>query len=208
MEAPNVFEKKDWDLYGLSHWRLVGFILPVLTKELLANSSTSACIASVIRLYYSVELSTTKDVNYYVGLMGLWTLPEMASAFLAMCLPVFPRFFQSLKSPYSFSWTRISQRYHLRSSRTAGYQPSPDHIVSPTYQPKKSTLWPTKQDSPVYIPTISMVGSSAIDQGSEVNSSKFEIGNLHIMRSIQISTTDDSGDAGMQSRINGVSNGW
>lgn len=208
MAAPNVFEKKDWDLSGLSHWRLVGFILPVLTQELLANISTSACIASVLRLYFSVKLSTTKDVNYYVGLMGLWTIPEMASGFLAMCLPVFPRFFQSLKRPYSFSWTTIWQRYHLRSSRTAGYQPSPDHLVSRSYQPKKSTLWPSKQDSPVYIPTISMVASGAIDQGSEVNSSKFETGNLHIMRSIHISTSDDSGDAGMQGRTNVVSNGW
>lgn len=39
MEAPNVFEKKDLDFYDLSHRRLVGFILSVPTKGLLANRS-------------------------------------------------------------------------------------------------------------------------------------------------------------------------
>lgn len=208
MESPNVFEEKDWDLYGLSHWRLVGFILFVFTKAPPADSSASACIASVVRLYFSVKLSTSKDNIYYGCLMALWALPEMAPAFLAMCLPVFPKFFQSLKRPHSFSWITIPQRYLFRSSGTAGYQPSPDHLVSPTNRPRKSTLWPTKQDSPVYIPTTSLIGTNASDQGPEVNSSKFETGNLHIMRSIQFSTTNQSGDAGRQSFTKGVSTGW
>lgn len=190
MESSNVFEEKDWDLYGLSHWWLVGFIFSVSTKRLRADGSASACIASIIRLYFSAQLSTSEDVNYYVGLMGLWTLPEMASAFLAMCLPVFPKFFRSLKRPYSFSWITIAQRYLFRSPGTASNKPSLDNLVLPTYQPKKSALWPTKQDSPVYIPT------------------RFETGNLHIMRSTQIPTINQPGDAGTQSFTKGVSTGW
>lgn len=202
MESPNVFEEKDWGFNGLFHRRLVGVILLIFAKKLLADSFASACIASVIRLYFSVRLFNSEDVTYFVALMGLWTLPEMALAFLAMCLPVFPRFFQSLKSLHSYSWISISQRYLFRSFKTSSYQPSPDHFVLPTNQPKKSTLWPGKHDSSVYI------GTGASNQVPVDNCSKSKTGNLQIMRSIQIHATNQSGNAGLPSFTKGVSTGW
>lgn len=48
MESPNVFEEKDWCLYGLSHWRPVGLFFLTVAKELLADNTASACIATLL----------------------------------------------------------------------------------------------------------------------------------------------------------------
>lgn len=57
-----------------------------------------ACTASAIRLYYSIKLADGKDFTYRLSIMSLWTIPEMTSGLLAMCLPVSPKFFQALKT--------------------------------------------------------------------------------------------------------------
>lgn len=129
--------------------------------------------------------------------MGLMDVPEIASAFLALSLPVFPKFLQYLNSFHSFSWISISQRHRLGFFKRVHYQPSPDQFLLPNNQPKKSILWPTKQSSPVYLPTTSLVGTSARDQVPVNNVSKLETGNFHIKRPIQIYTTNQSDDAGI-----------
>lgn len=130
-----------------------------------------------MRLYYSVKLLKTDDLTYYIALCALWTLPEMASAFLAVSLPVFPKFFRNLSGLHPFSWITISERYLFRSSKTAHFQPLPNNFVLPTNQPKKSIVLPAKQDSPVYKPTVSLIGTSASDQDPVDNSSKLKTGN-------------------------------
>lgn len=57
-----------------------------------------ACVSSLIRVHYTFKLVNTHDVNYYVSVLGLWTLPEITSAFLAICLPLAPKFFTSFRS--------------------------------------------------------------------------------------------------------------
>lgn len=57
-----------------------------------------ACVASAIRLYYSTKLADSEDNTYRFSIMSLWTLPEMTSGLLAMCLPVSPKFYQALKT--------------------------------------------------------------------------------------------------------------
>lgn len=75
----------------------------------------SACASSAIRLYYTIKLARSKDVTYYISIMGMWTLPEIASGILAMCLPVSPKFFRSLKdSTLWSSLKRIFQPFRLK----------------------------------------------------------------------------------------------
>lgn len=81
-----------------------------------AYEHTSACVASIVRLYYAVELFRSSDITYYTSLMGLLTLPEMASGILIVCLPVSPKFFQSFKETEFFSSIRAPWRSILRVS--------------------------------------------------------------------------------------------
>lgn len=150
-----------------------------------SNSSPSACFSSLIRLYYSVRLAKSEDVTYNVGLLGLWSLPEMASGFLAMCLTVSPRFFQSLKHITIPPWISNSRPRLGQSSKTAGYLAQ---FKSPTRLPKISSLSRAKQASPPTKRSVGLMsGEPAPTDGS--SSPKLEPGNSHILRCVEISTT-------------------
>ena len=56
----------------------------------------SVCITSVLRLYYSVRLAQSGDVSYNLALMGFWTYAELSVGIVCACLPVSPRFFQTV----------------------------------------------------------------------------------------------------------------
>lgn len=64
----------------------------------------SACASSVIRVYFAIKLSQSDDFTYYVNIVGLWSYAEVASAILAMCLPVSPKFFHHFKEDSSRLW--------------------------------------------------------------------------------------------------------
>ena len=149
------------------------------------NSSRSACFSSLIRLYYSVQLFKSEDITYNVGLLGLWSLPEMASGFLAICLTVSPRFFQSLKHITVPSWISISGPRLGRASKTASYLAQ---FKSPTRLPKGSSLSRAKQATPPTKRAVClMVGEPAPTDGSSLP--KIEPGSSHILRCVEISTT-------------------
>ncbi|KAF1956305.1 hypothetical protein CC80DRAFT_593772 [Byssothecium circinans] len=48
-----------------------------------------ACISSIIRLYYSVKLTTTHDIMWAIAPVGI--LAEFATVMLVACIPTFPR---------------------------------------------------------------------------------------------------------------------
>lgn len=83
----------------------------------------SACASSAIRCYYAVQLARSNDVTYHVGLMVLWTVPEVASGILAMCLPVSPKFFRHIKD--SNLWS------------------GPKSFIFSFWRPKTEAKWPT-----------------------------------------------------------------
>lgn len=62
----------------------------------------SACVASIVRLYYTVLLYRSHDVSYHIGLMGIWTEPELTCGFVAASAPVIPRFVKYLKHKTPF----------------------------------------------------------------------------------------------------------
>ncbi|MCJ1262841.1 hypothetical protein MMC22_002711 [Lobaria immixta] len=56
-----------------------------------------ACIASIMRLYYSIRVLQTGDDTYYLVIFGLWTHAEFTLAIICGSLPVSPRFFQTFQ---------------------------------------------------------------------------------------------------------------
>ncbi|OJJ07817.1 hypothetical protein ASPVEDRAFT_202889 [Aspergillus versicolor CBS 583.65] len=65
-----------------------------------------ACVSGVVKLAYAVIMSKTpNNTSYYVNLVGLWTIPEMAGGMIAGCLPSVPKVIQGvLRSPLVLKW--------------------------------------------------------------------------------------------------------
>ncbi|KAF2256019.1 hypothetical protein BU26DRAFT_402691, partial [Trematosphaeria pertusa] len=53
-----------------------------------------ACISSIIRLVYSVNLTHTHDITWAIAPVGMWALAEFTTVILVACFPVFPRLLQ------------------------------------------------------------------------------------------------------------------
>lgn len=68
---------------------------------------TSACIAAVIRTYYTWKITQSTDFSYNLVPFGAWTYIELAIGIIISCLPVIPRFFQhfgpKLRATFSLS---------------------------------------------------------------------------------------------------------
>ncbi|CAD6582658.1 MAG: hypothetical protein ASARMPREDX12_000997 [Alectoria sarmentosa] len=54
------------------------------------------CMASIMRLFYSIRGLHSQDPNYDLVPVALWTSAEIASGILCGCLPVLPQFFHHL----------------------------------------------------------------------------------------------------------------
>ncbi|MCJ1458495.1 hypothetical protein MMC28_008868, partial [Mycoblastus sanguinarius] len=52
------------------------------------------CFASIMRLVYSIQTLHSRDPNYDLVPVALWTIAEIASGILCGCLPVLPQFFR------------------------------------------------------------------------------------------------------------------
>lgn len=63
----------------------------------ITHHNISACASSTVRLYYAVILNHYEDRTYLAGVLNLWAIAETTCGILTMCLPVSPRFFESLQ---------------------------------------------------------------------------------------------------------------
>ena len=70
LDFENVDEKKGADLSGLCHWALVRYSSCLIFPE--AADSDSACVSSIIRLVYSVQLAHEADSTYIIGKVAMW----------------------------------------------------------------------------------------------------------------------------------------
>lgn len=76
----------------------------------------SALAASIVRLYYAVELSISPDATYMTNLMGLWTYAEFITTIICSCMPSLARFAQhSMSSLLSLSH-RLTSRGSSQSN--------------------------------------------------------------------------------------------
>lgn len=69
----------------------------------------SANLSSAIRLFYTVRLGQVQDVTYLIGKLRVWMFLEMTSGFLALCLPVSPKFCQGIKN--SSLWSSVTRKW-------------------------------------------------------------------------------------------------
>ena len=82
----------------------------------------SGCAASIVRLYYSIMIAREKDTTYLAGIQDLWAIAEGTCGILAICLPLAPKFFDSLQGLRIWSshhpFTRWSKTPILQTSDT------------------------------------------------------------------------------------------
>lgn len=129
--------------------------------------------------------------HLHIALNGFWALGEMASGFLAMCLPVSPRFFQSLKQIRIPSWISISGSFFGRSPKIDGYL---SQFNSPRHLAKRSTLFPAKKSLPPLMSSAGLVSSDLTPTNASSSFTKQESNNSHILCYTEISITNEPND--------------
>lgn len=151
------------------------------------KSYPSGCCSSLSQIYYSVRLARSGDFTYNFAFYGFWSLGEMTSGFLAMCLPFSPKFFQSLKEIKIPSWIPIAGHSLRRSSNNTSDRYLPQFKL-PRHSDKIPTVVSVKKESS---PVSRSVGGVSGDMTLNSDPSFFaelEPGNLHILRCVEIST--------------------
>ena len=98
----------------------------------------SACVASVLRTYYSWKLVKEPDISYNVIVMGLWTLAEIAIGVIVSCLPVLPRFFQHA-GPKVYRAFSVGSKSPPSSSTSIQANPSMTSPTAPAARPRHAT---------------------------------------------------------------------
>ena len=99
MEIEGAFEKKGVCNGCIRHGLVVSIPAPINCYFLLQGLQaidwySSACIASILRTFYSWKVAQSPDISYNVMLVGIWAWAEMAVGIIVSCLPIMPKFFQ------------------------------------------------------------------------------------------------------------------
>ena len=101
----------------------------------------SACVASILRTYYTWRLVNSSDMSYWLIPMGLWGDAELSTGVFISCLPVLPKFFQQIAPKI---WKTLSIRSTLRKSSTNRSADEP-RLLEPVKQrpkvPSENTRW-------------------------------------------------------------------
>lgn len=84
-----------------------------------AYDSFSSCASSVVRLYYSIMTTRDKDTTYLAGIQDLWAIVEATCGILAICLPLSPKFFNSLQRSRIWETGFKIPFHHFTRSRIA-----------------------------------------------------------------------------------------
>lgn len=141
MESATFLETKDRALCSLSYRPLVSWDV-YFTWMTTAHENTSACAASIVRLFYSVKVIHSKDVSYLAGIINLWAIAEATCGILAMCLPISPKFFKSLQDAKLWSTLRISLHSFMKSRNepTSNSETSSDEDIAAKLNRRSTSL--------------------------------------------------------------------
>lgn len=134
-----------------------------------------------------MRLARSGDLTYNAAFVSFWSLGEMASGFLAMCLPVSPKFFQSLKEITIPSWIPIAGHSLRRSSNNIsdGYLPQ---FKLPRHLDKTPIFVPVKKESSPVSRSVGPVSGDLTPNDGHSFFAELEPGNSNIQRCIEIST--------------------
>ena len=71
---------------------------PCMRDVLLIFTIHSACVASILRTYYTWRTVGTPDVSWEILPVGLWSWAELSIGIIVGCLPTLPKFFQHIRT--------------------------------------------------------------------------------------------------------------
>ncbi|KAL6715498.1 hypothetical protein ACLMJK_006459 [Lecanora helva] len=95
-------------------WRLQIPLRDKLMTVAVFGTGSLACVASIIRTYYSWKIVQNEDWSYNMGIIGLWTYAEIAIGVSVSCLPGLPKFFRHY-GPRMRSYLRLQVRSGSKS---------------------------------------------------------------------------------------------
>ena len=134
LETESFVEKKGRALLHLSDRSFVSCskCLSWYTSITIADNKYSGCASSIVRLYYSAKFMHYQDITYLEGVLDLWAIAEATCGILAICLPLSPKFFESVQDTKLWSRFRTSIHSITRSKTGPARSPeaSPDEILA------------------------------------------------------------------------------
>ncbi|MCJ1350127.1 MAG: hypothetical protein MMC33_000108 [Icmadophila ericetorum] len=131
----------DFSIFALPLFVIWKLHLP--TKEKIGVSAIFAvglfgCIASIIRLLYTIKFVTAKDSTYTIFFVAVWAVVEIAIGIIVGCLPVLPRFFQHLTHSHtSFDSSRGSGGFNKHSKQSHTSSTSTSSTPAPPQRPTR-----------------------------------------------------------------------
>ena len=91
----------------------------------------SACIASIVRLAYSIITSQTSNRAYYGYLAGTWAVPEMSFGIMVAGFQVLPKFISHIQGRNPIAkWRSAARDTRLGSSFTGRRSTSAREVPS------------------------------------------------------------------------------
>ena len=129
-------------------WNRKSKILAVFTVGFLA------CVSSVVRLVYSVQLSQVSDTDaaspaeqLATDKDGLWGFAEIALGIIAGCMPIIPRFFKQPIFASLSKGTWLGSKARQNSENSSRTLASPRLFGKPSTSRTPSTLFSSKQSN-------------------------------------------------------------
>ncbi|KAI1195039.1 hypothetical protein F5X97DRAFT_326931 [Nemania serpens] len=162
-------------------------------------SLTTACTASIIRMYYTVQRTTSLDLSYHLSSVQLTAVGEGAAALLVFCVPAAPKALASLNLTQLGrslpSWSSLVSVVRRRPSRgTLGSDPSgrtPSDPSSSLTKGKNGSIgdgWKAGSDSENHlVPLAQFSPGKRIPE--DVETGDVETGNV-IVRSTEFSASE------------------
>ena len=89
-------------------------------------------MTSVLRTYYTFQVSKSSDKSYNLELMALWAWAELAIGIIVGCLPVTPKFFQQV-GPKVSNLLAFVTKPDVRSDTSHAYGPETTDGIPKTY---------------------------------------------------------------------------
>lgn len=143
----------------------------------------SACITSILRLYYTYRLLSSTDTSWNEIIVGLWGMVEIAIGFLYVCLTSVPKFLQIITPKLS----QFSRTYGLsKTTTTAALSANFPHGTKDTGKWKKASNNYTELEDWERGPGFQERQVTITDQGPKVSQESLEDGHIFQTMSVEI----------------------
>lgn len=176
----------DWFILGLPLYAIWQLKMPLRRKVSVGAvfaTGLFACIASIVRLCYTVKWARTQDATYVFMQVALWGLAELATVVLCGSVIFLPKFVQLVRGPDMKASSSHQTPPSSERSRQLGSRP----LVSNEAAPWAEVDHPIRKPGGRYIPLQEV--SIKHDSWPKVNTNgQDSVAERSIMRTIDIET--------------------